>query len=358
MTEARGWAARLLVAGQEVSQTPVIEFVVHATRYARCDTAEISLAVDRLALGGVAPWFDRQDVSGVDVRLQLRRTDTGAGVWETVFHGVAGGVSWQPEEARLVLTCRDYLSALVDLRIRDSWLNRTGAELVQAMAVAAGLSADIDFGTATAMAGQFWQIEHKRTALTGQHRFQTAFDLAFRMAQDAGCDLYTNGTVLTARPVLASDAAAAVVHDVSGGVMSRHLWRDLAAVRGVVVHVSSWDSRQRHRTNLYYDGSAFSTTAPETGVVHSFRVPGRRLDAVRSIARGKYARIVAHGTEARLRIPGRPGLMPRHFVTGAVDGASQWPTVLAVDEVVTRASVRGGVVQDLVLRDRIGGSGE
>ncbi|GAJ28015.1 hypothetical protein [Acidomonas methanolica] len=354
-TASRVWSVRLLVAGAVSAGTPVTGFEIRASRYERCDTAEIALAVDQTALGGATPWFAAETASGLDISVQVLRADRPGASWVTLFRGVADAVVWRPEDGRAVVACRDYLSRLLDLRVQEAWLNFTAPELVAAMASAAGLGASVDFGAAAGMTGQFWQIEHKRMAVLAQHRFQTAFDLAFFLAREACCDLYADGTVLTASPMLAPDDGTAVVHDLSGLAMAHDVRRDLTATQGLVVHVASWDGRQRSRSEIFYDGSGFSATAPGSGLVHSFRVPGRRLDEVKSIARWKYARIAAHRLEARVRIPGNEALRPRHFARGVVSGVSAFPGILAVDEVVSRMKPEEGFVQEVVLRDRMGG---
>lgn len=350
MSGAAGWAVRLLVNGVEPLGTPVLRFAVRASRYACCDTAEIDLAVDRSALGGSDVWFDGRTVARIDLQLQVRRGDD---AWTTLFHGLADEVEWQPEAYRATLLCRDYLSLLLDARVQEAWLNRTGAELVSALVEGVGLRADIAFGDgASGMTGQFWQIEHKRFSALAQHRFQTAFDLAFFVAREANADLYADGQTIVGRPVFLATDVDAVVHDVARAMLARTCRRDLTMDNGVVVHVASWDSRQRSRTEIYYDGRDFSTVAPSgSGPVHHFRVPGRRLDDVKAIALGKYHRIAAHRGDIWLRIPGRVALRPRHFLASGSGGAG-WPAALSVDEVISSGSVTGGFVQEVVLRDR------
>ena len=356
MSDARKWDVRLLVNGAVPVGTPVMAFRVSATRYAACDTAELRLAVDREVLGDTRPWFDSSSATRMDVQLQSLRQDQAGARWETVFHGVADYVIWSPDEHQVTVECRDYLSLLLDMRVQDAWLNCRASELIELVVEAAGLTSDIDLGqdgdVATGMTGQFWQIEHKRGSSLAQHRFQTAFDIAFFLAREANCDLYADGQTIVARPVITASDSGAVVHSGASAGLATTLHRDLAAPDGIVVHLASWDSRQRSRTEIFFDGQSFSATSPQKGLVHSFRVPGRRLDDLKAIAQGKYVRIAAQQRHMRVRLPGQAEVKPRHFMNVDQYAGPEWPEIMGIDAVVSHCSVGEGFVQDLVLRER------
>jgi len=339
---ARQFVVRLLVNGVSPAGCHVERFVVEATRYARCGTAEIVLAVEP----GGSPWFLSSGSFVSDIVLDMRDQSESASSWVSVFRGGVDHVEWHPDRGQMVLECRDYLARLVDMRVRQSWLNLEGAELVQEVIAAAGLMPDVMLPGG--MTGQFWQIEHKRTAMAAQNRFQTAFDLVSFLAREAQCDLYMDGLTAVCRPLVLPGDADAVVRDVSSGVILRNIRYDLTISQGVVVHVASWDSRQRTRTEIFYDGVSWHEDMPDTGTaLYSFRVPGRRAEDVRAIALGKYNRIVAHGSGARVRIPGVVGMLPRQFLIVEAGGAA-----LSIDAVTSRFSCDGGFIQDVVMRNR------
>ncbi|MFT8482785.1 MAG: hypothetical protein ABF689_07225 [Gluconobacter cerinus] len=253
------------------------------------------------------------------------------------------------------MECRDALAALIDLRVQDSWLNHTGSDLLQDIARSAALATRISLPNDCSdhMMGQFWQVEHKRGALLSQHRFQTAADLAFAVARDALCDLYVDGKTLVCQPSYVDEDTAEII-DVRNAVFETDVSRDLQLLSGIVVHMASWDSRQRSSTHVYYDGRIFSQDAPSgVTVLHSFRVPGRRLEDLRRLARGKYERISAHALSVRISMPGIMGLRPRQFIKISL-GTTE-PT-LGVDQVVSRFSVNDGFIQHVVLRSRRNGA--
>lgn len=357
MSNARAWDIRLLVDGEVPLGTPVMAFKVSTSRYAECDTAEMHLAVDRLALQGVRPWFDSMVSTRPDVQLQLLRRDIKGASWQTIFHGIADYVIWSPDNYRVTIECRDYLSLLLDARVQDAWLNCRASELIERVVATSGLSSDIDLGStdspATGMTGQFWQVEHKRGSALAQHRFQTAFDIAFFLAREANCDLFASGKTIVARPILSSDDQNAIIHENSTGALTTLLYRDLAAPDGVVVHFASWDSRQRSRTETFFDGHTFSSERPVKGLIHSFRVPGRRLDDLQVMARGKYMRIVAQQRHVHLRLPGCPDIRPRSFMKLPENAVTAWPDIMGIDRVVSQVSPTEGFIQDIVFSERL-----
>ncbi len=356
MNGQRIWDTRILVNGTVFPETPVTRFRIEASRFERCDAAEIHLAVDRNILGDKRPWFDPEQDVRLDIQLQMRQQGVDDQAWQKLFHGVVGHVVWHPDEASVVLECRDYLSFLLDLRVQQSWLNQTPEEILTSLIEAVGLTPDIAFvrdGDAqSGMTGQFWQIEHKRLAAFAQHRFQTAFDLGFFLAREAGCDLYASGKRIVCHPVIRKNDENTVIHEADENFITRIFRRNLAATENIVVHVASWDSRQRSRSEIFYDGVDFSSTAPsDTGTIHSFRVPGRRMDDIKAVARGKYARIAAHRLDVSMTMPGRVGIQPRQFLR-LRDERHSWSGALSIDAVISSCSVEAGFLQDFVLRDR------
>ncbi|MBS1104220.1 hypothetical protein JK202_14610 [Gluconobacter sp. Dm-62] len=348
----RNLEAQVLFDGQVDPVLALLQFEIDASRYEACDVASMRFAVRTKAQQNL--WFEAEQPTRKWVTLQMRDTQNAVSSWITLFEGRLDHIDYAAEHAVLEMECRDALAALMDLRVQDAWLNHTQQELLQIMAQAAGLNATIALPSdqATLMAGQFWQIEHKRGALMGQHRFQTAADLAFTIARDAFCDLYADGTSLVCQPL--GSVSDANVTDMRNAVLETNVARDLQLLSGVVVHMASWDSRQRSTTQVYYDGVSFSQEAPVGNAsVHTFRVPGRRLDELQRLAQGKHARIAAHALSVRVRIPGVLGIAPRAFMTVSTGNGEK---TLGIDQVFSRFSVEQGFVQQVVLRDRGGGA--
>ncbi|KAB8122519.1 hypothetical protein D3W54_15180 [Komagataeibacter medellinensis] len=356
--------ARLLVNGVEQAQTGLESFTLERTRYRRADTLEMTLALDRTQQA-TSLWFDVADTAGggvppdIDIQLQMLDAAQDGAQWTTMFQGIVDHVEWSPAETSVHVQCRDYLARLLDMRVLDGWMNMTGGDVVRAMITAAGLIPDVHMDDG--MVGQFWQVEHKRMAAASHGRFQTAFDLASTLATQAGCDLYATGRTVTCAPP--ATASTANTHglgyaDTSStaplaiGANALRLSRDYQIARGIVVHVMSWDSRQRTKVDYYYSATGGSVRPPGGGgSVHSFSLPGARLDDLQRYARQKYNQIVAHEHTITAQIPGRITLAPRQFMQVSGTGTT-WDGTLAVDSVASRFSWQGGFSQQVTLRHR------
>ena len=357
--------ARLLVNGATRPETGLERFSLARTRYSRADTLDLTLALDRTQVPGTGLWFDLADpaagsvLSEIDIELQMRDEAQSGAQWTTMFHGLVDHVAFSPAETSVHVQCRDYLARLLDMRVVDGWMNMTGAGVVRAMIAAAGLTPQVSMDDA--MVGQFWQVEHKRVSAASHCRFQTAFDLASHLAVLSGCDLYADGTTIICAPRPAADATNTHHLDytdtgpdspVAMGASFLRFSRDYQIARGVIVHVTAWDSRQRTRVDYYWSAAGGSPANPGgTGTLHSFTAPGARLDDVKRIAWCKYNQIVAHARTVSGTIPGRIALQPRQFMQVSGTGTT-WDGTLDIDAVESSFSWDGGFSQQLVLRLR------
>ncbi|GAB6968549.1 hypothetical protein JCM25156A_25870 [Komagataeibacter kakiaceti JCM 25156] len=357
--------ARLLVNGRERGETPLERFTLTRTRYSRADTLELDLALDRTKVPGSGLWFDLKApaagraLADIDIQLQMRDAAQAGAQWTTMFQGIVDHVALSPAETSVHVQCRDYLAKLLDMRVLDGWLNMTGAEVVRAMITSAGLTPDVTM--TDGMVGQFWQVEHKRSSAPSHSRFQTAFDLASYLANMTGCDLYAEGKTIVCAPYPVADKSNTHVMDytdggpntpVSMGASGLRLTRDYQIARGVIVHVMSWDSRQRTRIDYYWSAQGGSTFMTQGNAnLHSFTLPGARLDLLRRYAEVKYNQIVAHERTISGTIPGRITLEPRQFMRITGTGTT-WDGTLDVEAVSSGFSWEGGFSQQITLRAR------
>ncbi|GBQ46542.1 hypothetical protein [Komagataeibacter europaeus] len=357
--------ARLLVNGAETTVTLLEEFTLTRTRYSRADTLDMTLALDRtqIATGGL--WFDLAASSSgsalpdIDITLQMRDEARTGAQWTTMFQGIVDHVEWSTAETSVHIQCRDYLAKLLDMRVLSGWMNMTGADVVKAMIADAGLTPNVTM--TDGMVGQFWQVEHKRKSASSHSRFQTAFDLASYLANMTGSDLYADGKTIVCAPYPTADKSNTHTLDYSDtgplnpiqmGASGLRFTRDYQIGKGVVVHVTAWDSRQRNRVEYYWSVEGGSTKKAEsTGNVHSFTLPGARLDLVQQYAQQKYNEIVAHERVISGQIPGRITLAPRQFMQITGTGTT-WDGTLDVDAVSSRFSWSGGFTQQITLRNR------
>ncbi|OUJ16486.1 hypothetical protein [Acetobacter sp. DsW_063] len=357
---------RLLVNGSEQTGFGVLSFSLDRTRYGRCDTLTLELAFDR-SVTRAPYWFDVSDptagsaLSDIDIQLQMRDEETSGTQWAAVFQGIVDNVAFRPFSSSASITCRDYLAKLMDMRVIDAWLNQTGTELLKSVITAAGLTPNVT--VSTGYEGQFWQIEHKRHSAAGQHRFQTAFDLARYVANGSNCDIYADGKTIVVAPYPSSaDAASSVtsVHYVdlgSGSPITSDFWdasfsRDYQTAKGVVVHCISWDSKQRIKSEVYFSAlGAGKTNALTNGTMHSFKFPGLKQDQLQAKAETLYRQIIAHDRTLSFTMHGRASLAPRQFMTLTGTGTT-WDGTHDVDAVSSTFGWDQGYTQNVTLRTR------
>lgn len=359
--------ARLLVNGAEHPETGLEEFNLTRTRYSRADTLDMTLAIDRTQIPTNGLWFDVKPptdgkaLPDIDITLQMRDEAKAGAQWTTMFQGIVDHVEFSPAETSVHIQCRDYLAKLLDMRVLSGWMNMTGAEVVKAMITAAGLTPNVTM--ADGMVGQFWQVEHKRKSASSHSRFQTAFDLATYEANMNRCDLYAEGKTIVCAPYpkpgdpnVITDTLdykdTGPLNPIRMGASGLRFTRDYQIGKGIIVHVTSWDSRQRSRVEVYWTAEGPSPTmAARNGNLHSFTLPGSRLDLVKQYAQQKYNEIVAHERTITGQIPGRITLAPRQFMQITGTGTT-WDGTLDVDAVTSRFSWSGGFSQQITLRTR------
>ncbi|MDR6183172.1 hypothetical protein [Asaia bogorensis] len=349
----RSWQVRLLVDGTSPEGVHVCGFRLQCTRYERCDTAHIVIAAkDGSAL--FSRLTGRSGFDRPDIELQVIDRLAGEAGWRSVFHGALDAITRENDPVSFRLECRDYLCFLLDTRLTRSWSNQTAIEIVQQAAQAAGLEFQSDLNGSDIAGdyycGQFWQLEHRRLSASAQHRYQTAFDLAFSLARDHGYECQARGrAIIINRP---PDADSGQIFEPDGMTM-QHFRYDFGLSGAVSVGVRSWDSRQRARSEIFYDGQEFSTEPPASGAaLYTFRGPGLRMDDIKRLAQGKHRRIVSHACEARLSLPAIAGLEPRHFMKLGGEMIDR-PRTLSVDAVDHFFDLSQGYRQEVTLRDRI-----
>ncbi|XQZ98804.1 hypothetical protein ACOZ4Y_02420 [Komagataeibacter rhaeticus] len=134
---------------------------------------------------------------------------------------------------------------------------------------------------------------------TSHSRFQTAFDLASYLANHDGVrSVCRTGKPSSAHRIRLQRSANTHTLDYSRYRTAQpdpawapsglHFTRDYQIAKGVVVHVTAWDSRQRSRVEYYWSVEGGSTKkAEKNGNLHSFTLPGARLDQVQQYAQAE-----------------------------------------------------------------------
>ncbi len=132
---------------------------------------------------------------------------------------------------------RDLTALLIDAELAESFVNQTASEVAQTIALRHGLVPDV---TQTFLpVGQYYQIDHARTALTIGSRATTEWNLLCRLAEAEGFGVSVSSGVLNFGPVgLAGEIL------VTPGCFSG-LAVDLVTMLPASVVVRSWNSRNK-----------------------------------------------------------------------------------------------------------------
>jgi hypothetical protein len=356
--------ARILIGGVEQAGTRLVSGRIQTSNYGRGDTFSADLSV----LPSSAPWFDPApnaagEVPDTDVQIQMCFLADGAaegsGNWTTIFQGLLDTVGpYQPHRAALSISGRDYLSKLRDLAVVDAYLNHTAPETLTALIQAAGLTADVQMPVG--LDGAFFQIEHKRLALIGNHRFSSAFDLARFLVNSAGCDMWSAGKTVMVRPRGSNSTTTTLTYVPPGGltyavcpVTDLTLQRDLLIGKGVVIQVSTRDVRQRATHTWFWSAKGASRTAPSStnAVIYPYSPPGLSDDKAKAYAQARYLEVLAHARMVSVTMPGELALTPRQQIQLAGTGTS-WDQTYGIDALDRSFSV-GGFTQMLTLRNRL-----
>ena len=266
----------------------------------------------------------------------------------TLFTGVLDQIGFDLPSGLLELEGRDDAALLIDQPVAQPFTNQTAAEIVQTVAGNAGLGCNaVPTGS---FSGQFYQIDHARSALGGHARFGTAWELVCGLADRENYDVWVaNGTVnfvpagsVTGQTVALDVAALADGALGAFGITRLRLDRRLALDAGVGVTVRSWNSRQK---------TAITQTA-SAGVADNatitFVMPNETDQTALARATALQRDIARHGAAIALDMAGELTLAPRDIVLLSNSAGGAWDGSFLVDLVTRRIDVRRGFEQSVV----------
>ncbi|WP_428394135.1 hypothetical protein [Lichenicoccus sp.] len=350
----------MTIVSSETFRRPRCRLVVSGTVIDGCHSVELStsnlgqagsfylqIAYPTEQFGPAAPWYsaDTLDVS-IQMGLLPLGMPEGALVWQEMMSGRVDRVRLDPITGTLTLDGRDYAARLIDLSVTEGFLNQTSAEVATQLAGQCGLTPVVD--QTSAMIGQYYQLEHARSALPRFSRFGTAWDLLSHLAQLEGFDLWVIGEELHFQSASSSNRMTYAIDllapsprtaSPSVNVSSLVVERCLALGGGLPVKVSSWNSRQRLRVSATAGGEA-------AGGFSSINVvrPNLLPDAAQILADGIYRQTVGHQRTLTATMPGDLNLSPRDGLTLTGVGAG-WDGSYRIDTIDREMTLSGGFVQ-------------
>ena len=336
---------RLVIAGNVIGGCHSVELMTSS--FGQAGSFFVQLANRGGSVGGDSAWYDAETIdASIQMGFLPPGMPEGSTGWQEMMSGRVDRIRLDPVSGTMMLEGRDYAARLLDLPITENFLNNSSSEVAQQLADRCGLSATID--DTVAMIGQYYQIEHARSALTRFSRFSTAWDLLCNLAQLEQFDVWVSGSTLYFQ---ASKTSSQDIRNVTFqsadqdhaapllNLSSLELERTLALSGGLPVSVSSWNSRQRKRI-VASAGSGSSNAAAVVNIVR----PNLLADTAQSLANGVYSQTAGHERTLSGRMPGDLTLSPRDGIR--LSGVSRiWDGNYRVESVEREMSAAGGFTQ-------------
>jgi phage protein D len=253
----------------------------------------------------------------------------GAG-YVTLLTGQVDNIHADLQRKSVVLSGRDLSARLIDTEISQTFANRTSSQIAASIAAAHQLTANV---TATKTpVGQYYELDHARSALTAHARVTTAWSLLTWLAEMENFDLSVTGTVLNFGPPVMPAPIFLTPQDFTA------LNLDIATTVPARATVKSWNSRQK-AVIAQTAGSAGGTS---TTIIQPNLTPAQAI----AMASTHLVGLARHTTILTAEMPGELSLMPAsRIILGNTHSAFDQTYTVAV---VTRSlSARRGFTQTI-----------
>lgn len=342
MSDATTPRAVFAINGTPCSTLTALELETCLYRRAGSFRATLAYAPDDT---GIAAALNAEAGAAVSVAVA-----TDAATFVTLFRGVLDLVAFDVHAGLLELEGRDDAARLIDLPIATPYTNQTASEIASALAEQVGLASSI-VPTGN-FSGQFYQIDHARSALQSFARFGTAWELLCGLADQENYDVWVaNGTLYfvpagsVTGQAIALDVAA--LRNGAAGALDLtrlRLERRPAYANGVGVTVRSWNSRQK--TAITQTASA--TSADSATIV--FVMPNETDQTALARATALAHDINRHGAAIAADMAGELTVAPRDIVTLTNTAGGTWDGPYMVDLVTRRIDACRGFEQSFIAR--------
>jgi phage protein D len=344
---------RLLANGVAL---PVLRADVRQTGYYGASTFSATLAVFRDTAHGPAFWAGSDTY---DVELQggflAAGAAEGSASWQSLFMGQAD------EELEIDLDCgtvslqgRDYSGKLMDAKTAETFSNQTLAQIATTLAGRVGLQAEVS--STSQLAGQFYEIDHARTAHDIFSRSSSYWELITYLAQQEGYDVWVDGMTLYVQPKDAASTTPAFTVQSSqpslsgsadygrvANVQRLALTRRPALAKDVQVTVKSWGGKSKAMVSGK-DGPASAIQK----VIKTF--PNLTQAQCAVMARTIRADLGRHERGVHFGMPGEFTLRPRDAIAVRGTGTA-FDTIFYISEIDRSYSDKAGFWQSVLARN-------
>ena len=297
-------------------------------------------------------WVDQDNIDvSIDFGLLASSAVEGELSWVRMIAGSADRIRLDPVSGLVSLEGRDYSARLIDLPLQESYLNSTSSELVQKLAQLCNLSIDVD--PTTQLVGQYYQVQHTKSAFGGFSRHANCWDLLAELAELESYDLWVNGTTLHFKqPVVGNSNLYDVTYTpvTTNAASPRLTIADLSMERSfglsgaLQVNISSWNSRQRCKVSGSYP-------VQSNGEARQFFLlkPNLLPDEALALAQSTYLRLCAHHRIITGTMAGELNLTTRDRLRISGTGTG-WDCIYTIDRIEREMSLANGFVQHIIGR--------
>lgn len=274
---------RLSIGGVPVSDVVALE--IESVGYFSADRFSVVCA-----LSGRAGYFAA--LGKQDVTIEVAQD---AGGYATLLVGQLDNARIDFGRNEVVLAGRDLAARLIDTEIAETFANQTASQIAKTLAGRHGLTPNV---TPTSVpVGQYYELDHARSALAVHVRSSTEWSLLAQLAQTEGFGLWVSGEVLNFGPW--PQAAPMLVS--TGSFLT--LVFDVVNALPMAVTVKSWNTRNK----------AVVSQSQGNGVGTMLVRPNLTGAQARSLAATQLAALGQHEVVMSATMPGdtilRPGMM-------------------------------------------------
>ncbi|GLR67562.1 hypothetical protein GCM10010909_22430 [Acidocella aquatica] len=299
-----------------------VELEIESVAYFSADRFRISFAVGAAGFTTIA-YFSSLGLEVITIEAAL----DGYGM-VPLLTGQIDNIQIDILENKAILTGRDLSARLIDTEVSETFVNQTASQIVTAVALRHQLTPNV---TATAaLVGQYYQLDHARTALGLNSRVMTEWNLLSALAEAENYELSVVGTVLNFGP----PQPGVPVFFTPRRFMALSL--DVAASLPGGTVVKSWNCRNK----------AVVTQSKGSGLVTTLVRPNLTQVQAQTLAAGHLANLARHATILFGTMPANLAMMPGMQITlGGTN--STFDQNYTITEILRLFDIKSGFLQTI-----------
>jgi len=231
---------------------------------------------------------------------------------KSLIYGLVDDVTYDPVQAVVELSGRDFTSVLVDTKTTDKWPNLTASQIAEQIAKAHDLTPVVT--ATTAKVGTYYEIDHARLSTQ-----RSEWDVLTYLANEEGYMVYVRGRELHFEPRPSPDAEPYVLtwqapttergHAIFDG-KSVMFSRNLTLAKDVTVYVRSWNAKNNQGFTQKAKSARTKNTVLKKAAqpigepqVYTFNIPGLTPEQALQRAQSLLREITAHEVKMTAHLP-------------------------------------------------------